>query len=132
MNTTSCGCAGVSPVMKGGGEYMPADGIDTQYTGIGEYMPIDGMDTQNTDIGGYIPVEGKNTQHIGGGEYLTQLANLVIPVSFLVAKTFLDKNKHDKEPEHMTQKGGDVKDMLTSLGSRIEGILNESNYLNTG
>lgn len=122
--------------MKGGGgvehtgEYMPAGGIDSEYTGQGEFMPVDGMNTQHTDIGEYIPVEGVNTQHTGGGDYLSQLANLIVPVSFLVAQHFLKRK--DKNKAAINQKGGDIQGMLTSLGSRIEGILNESNYLKTG
>jgi hypothetical protein len=70
------------------------------------------------------------TQHTGGSVYLDQLANLVIPMSLLVAQNFL-KKKDNLEAE--TKKGGgDIRNALTSLGNRIEGILNESSHLKSG
>lgn len=68
------------------------------------------------------------SQHQGGGMYLDELANLAIPMSFLLALNFMKKKKKVKE----TRGGGDLKIALASLGARIEGILSEANHLKSG
>jgi hypothetical protein len=66
---------------------------------------------------------GIETQHVGGSEYVNMLANLVIPIGFVIARHLLQKKENVKTGGGAASGGSDIRSALESLEKNIENVL---------